>query len=70
MEDSPYYTDTSTGARITENFFIKSEYIFLIDSTNKNCDHIMDHEPTNAKAYEPFFSKFNHIALLYNFLNT
>ena len=48
--------------------FNKSEYIFNLDSTNKNYDHIIDNAIMNTKAYKPFFSKFDQFALIFNFL--
>ena len=51
METSVY--DDDPNPQLTEKIFIKSEYIFHLDSTLKNFDHIIDHALKNAQAYEP-----------------
>ena len=68
MEDSPKDGDPNINPELTEKNFIKSEYIFHLDNTNKKFDHIIDHAVKNTKAYKPFFHKFNHFALTFNFL--
>ena len=68
MEDTPHKDDQNTDHQLTENFFMKSEYMFHLDSTNNKFDDIIAHTLTNTKAYEQFFNNFNQFALASNFL--
>ena len=68
MQDSLYDDDPNINSQLTEKIFVKPEYIFHLDSTNKKFDHIIDHALTNIEAYETFFNKFNQFALTFNFL--
>ena len=43
MKNSPYDDDPNSNPHLTEKFFMKSEYIFHLDSNNKKLDHIIDH---------------------------
>ena len=56
MKDTPNEKDLKTSPQLTE-IFLKSEYVFHIDSTNKNFDIIIATALTNTKAYELYFNK-------------
>ena len=43
MEDSTYDTDPTKNFQLFKNFFIKTDYIFDLDSTNKKFHHLIDH---------------------------
>ena len=64
----PHEDDTNTILQLTEKIVIKSEHIFHLDNTNKKFDKIIACALTITKAYEPFFNKFNHFALIFHFL--
>ena len=68
MKNTPHEDDPNTNPQLTEFFFIGSEYIFHLDSTNRKFGNIIARALTNTKAYEPFFSKFNLFALTFHFL--
>ena len=68
MEDTSHGDDPKTNPQLTENFFIRAEYIFHSDSTNKKFDNIIARALANIKAHEPFFSKFKHFGLRFHFL--
>ena len=48
-------------------FFIESEHIFHLDSTNKKFDKLIARALTNTKAYESFLNNLNHFALRFFF---
>ena len=41
MEDTAIEDEPNTSTQLTEFFFIKSEYVFNIDCTNKKFDNII-----------------------------
>ena len=68
MEDTPHENNPNTYPQLTEIFFIKSEYLFHLDSTKKKFDNIIADSFANNEVYEPFFKIFNRLALTFNFL--
>ena len=64
IHNYPYDTEPAVNSQLTKKFFIKSEHSSHIDITTK-IDHITDHAIMNTKAYEPFFSKFDHYELIF-----
>ena len=42
--------------------------LFVIDSKNKKYDNIISTALTETKAYDSYFTKFNHFSLTFNFL--
>ena len=59
-EDKFSNDDSNANPQVTQNFFIKSSYIFTINSMNKKYDHIIFTALRNSKAYNSYFSKFSH----------
>ena len=51
-----------------KKLFIKPEYLFQIDSTNKKFDNIIATAVKNTKACLSYFNNFNHFALTILFL--
>ena len=70
MKDSPYDDDPNLNPKLTEKVFIKSDYLFLLDITNKKFDQIVDPHTKTLEPYEPFFHNFNHFALAFNFFES
>ena len=68
MEDRVIDEDENANPKVTEKFFIKSEYIFVINITNKKYDIIVSTALRDNKAYDSYFNKFNHFSLTFNFL--
>ena len=68
MADTPHEDVPSTNPQLIEKNLIRWDYTFHLDGTNKKYDNIIARALTNTKAYEPFFSTFNHFALTFHFL--
>ena len=66
MEDTPDEEHPNTKPQLANKFFIQSEYVFHIDSTNKKLDNIKATALKNTKAYESYFNKLNHFALTFH----
>ena len=58
----------NTNPQVTENFFIKSQYVFVINCMNKKYDNDISTALRDTKAYTSDFIKFNHFSLTFNFL--
>ena len=63
MEDYTNEDDPNTNPQVTKNFFIRTEYVFHLNSTNKKFDKFIAIALTNTKAYESYVNKINHFAL-------
>ena len=50
--------DQFANPQITENFFIKTSYLFTLNILDKKHDHIISEALSNIQAYEPFHEKF------------
>ena len=68
MEDTFLEDDTYANAQLTAKFFLKYQYIFVINFMNKKYDHIIFIAIRETKAYEPYFNEFNNFSLTFNFL--
>ena len=68
MAYSPFDTERAVNSQLTEKFFFKTDYIFDLDNTYKNFDHIIDHAVQNTKNTKSYFSKFYRIQLTLIFL--
>ena len=66
-ENTPNEDYTNTNPQLTMKFFIEFEYIFHLDSTNKNFDKLIARALTNSNAYESFSTNFYHFALTFHF---
>ena len=70
MEDTVLEEDQNSNPQLTEKIFIKSEYVFVIDSMIEKNDNIISTALKNIKTYESYFNKFNHFALIFHFLSS
>ena len=68
MKESPNETDPNINAQLIKKFFFNLEYVFHLDSTNKKLYHIIDTTLAKNKAYELFFSEFDHFSPTFSFL--
>ena len=68
MEDTFLEDDTNANPQLTEKFFMKSQYVFVVYCMNKKYDHITSTALRNTKANDPYFDKFDHFSLTFNFL--
>ena len=57
MEDTATEDDPNTGPQLIENFFVESEYVFLLDNMNQIYDKIISTALKNTNAYESYFNK-------------
>ena len=68
MDDNPNEDDPNTNNQLREIFFIKSQCVFHINSTNKKSNKFIASALINTKAYESYFNKCNPFALTFHFL--
>ena len=69
MENTFLGDDTNANPQLTENFFLISLYVFVINCMNKKFDHIFFTELRDTKTSDPYFNKFNHFSLNFIFLS-
>ena len=60
--------DKFANPQLTENFFIRTPYIFTLSSIDKKNDHIISEALTDIEAYESFYEKFETFSLTFLFL--
>ena len=60
--------DKFANPQITEQFFIKSSYIFTLNILDKKHDHIISEALSDIQAYESFHEKFQTFLLTFHFL--
>ena len=65
MEDTFSEDDTYANPQLTENCFIRSQYVLTINCMNKKFDQIISTALRDTKAYDPDFNKFNQISLTF-----
>ena len=68
MEDTFLEDDNNANPQLTEKFFIKFQYLFVINCMNKNYDHIISTALRDTKTYNSYVIKFNHFSLTFIFL--
>ena len=68
LHDTFLEDDTNANPQLTEDFFIKSHYVFVISCMNIKYDRIIPTALRDTKFYDPHFNKFNHFSLTFNFL--
>ena len=57
-----------SNAQLTENFFIRTPYIFTLSSLDKKHDHIISKALIDIQAYESVYDKFQDFSLAFHFL--
>ena len=60
--------DKFTNPQLTENFFIRTPYIFTLSSLDKKHDHIISEALIDIQACESFYDKFETFSLTFHFL--
>ena len=55
--------------QLTENFFIKTPYIFTLNIFDKKHDHIISEALVDIQAWESFYDKFQLFSLTFHFLS-
>ena len=60
--------DKFANPQLTENFFIRTPYIFTLSSPDKKPDHIISEALIDIQAYESFYDKFETFSLTFHFL--
>ena len=63
LNDDPF-----ANPQLTEKFFIKTPYVFTINSLDKKYDNVISTALRDIHAYESYFNKFNHFSLTFHFL--
>ena len=61
--------DRFANPQLTENFFIKTLYVFTLNIIDKKHDHIISEAPVDIQAYESFYDKFQLFSLTFHFLS-
>ena len=55
--------------QLTEKFFIKTLYVFTLNTLDKKKDHVISTALRDIRAYDSYFNhKFNHFSLTFRFL--
>ena len=67
MEDTFLKNVTNTSPQKTEKFFIKSQYVIVINCMKKKYDNVIS---TGLCEINFYFEKFNFFSLLFNFLTS
>ena len=67
MEDTFLEDDTNANPQLTEKLFIRSQDVSTINCMNKKFDHVISTALRDTKTYDPYFNKFNHFSLTFNF---
>ena len=55
--------------QLTENFFIKTSYVFTLNIFDRKNDHIISESLADIQAYESFYDKFQLFSLTSHFLS-
>ena len=66
IEDIFLNDDQFANPQITEKFFIKTPYNFILNTLNKKYDNVISAALRDIHAYD--FNKFNHFSLTFHFL--
>ena len=61
--------DRFANPQLTENFFIKTSYLFTLSIFDKKHDHIISETLVDMQAYESFYDKFQLFSLTFHFLS-
>ena len=67
-EDHFLDDDKFANPQLTEKFFIRTPYVFTLNSLDKKHNHIISEALDNIQAYEPYYNKFNIFSLTFHFL--
>ena len=67
MEDTFLENDENTNPKQTDFFFIKSQYVYVINCMKKNYDNVLSTALRDTKVYNSYFIKINHFSLAFNF---
>ena len=60
--------DRFANSQLTENFFVKTSYVFTLNIFDRKYDHIISEALTDMQAYESFKEKFQLFSLTVHFL--
>ena len=61
--------DRFANPQLTENFFIKTSYIFTLNIFDRKNDHIISESLADIQAYESFYDKFQLFSLTFHFFS-
>ena len=61
--------DRFANPQLTEDFFIKTPYLFTLNFFDKKHDHIISEALVDIQAYEIFYDKFQLFSLTFQFLS-
>ena len=62
MEDTTIEDNRNINSQLPDKLFIKSEYVFIIDITNKKYDNIIATAVKNTTVHKSYFNNFNQLA--------
>ena len=62
--------DKFANPQLTEKFFIKTPYVYTINSLDKKYDHVLSAALRNIQIYDSYFNKFNNFSLTFHFLTS
>ena len=61
--------DRFANPQLTENFFIKTSYVFTLNIFDRKNDHIISESLADIQAYEIFYNKFQLFSLTFHFIS-
>ena len=61
--------DRFANPQLTENFFIKTLYLFTLNIFDKKHDHIISEALVDIQAYEIFYDKLQLFSLFFHFFS-
>ena len=67
-EDHFLNDDKFANPQLTEKFFIRTPYVFTLNSLERKHDHIISEALRDIQAYDSNFSKFNNFSLTFHVL--
>ena len=67
-EDIFLNDDQFANPQLTEKFFIKTPYVFNLNTLDKKYDNVISAELRDIHAYDSYFNKFNKFSLIFHFL--
>ena len=67
-EDTFLNHDEFANPQLTEKFFIKTLYVFTLNTLDKKYDHVISAAIRDIQDYDSYFIKFNIFSLTFHFL--
>ena len=67
-EDIFLNDDKFANPQLTEKFFIKTPYVFSLNTWDKKYDYVISAALCDNQAYDSYFNKFKNVSLTFHFI--